>query len=405
MKNLMRENMSRQGVELMVVRERTRQRYAYRCISYPDTTTRAQSMCSILAIVCLLIAALLVATPLSHADERILSTKKRGTPSAIRQPISVPKRPRSRLLLYNAKEWSVGNRSLTKEQLTRRVAKLTQEHAKTLSRRNLVALEEFYESKVLEDWVEIALLADEAEAQGLAVTPAELQQKVDALQSTPGTRVDVEKALKSMGVTKTEFLNEMHDAILGEKLIRTRLAQAYPEDKLREIYNAMPEKFITPPQVRASHIFRALSGNETKKKKNTLYNEIKALHRRALAGEDFATIAKASDAPSRDRGGDIGWFTAVNSLPKPLDTLIFELKVGKISKVVESKFGYHILKLTDARPATGLTFEDARPAVEDYVFATVRNDLLQAIKSTKRVAVIVEGQKKQILLAPPQSSP
>jgi len=362
-------------------------------------------MCSIVAIVCLLIAALLVATPLSHANEKILRVKKRGTPGAVRQPISVPKRPRSRLLVYNAKEWVIGNRSLTKEQLTRRVAKFTQEHAKTLSRRNLVSLEEFYQSKVLEDWVDIALLADEAEAQGLAVTPDELQQKVDALKTASGTRVDVEKALNSLGVTKTEFLNEMRDAILGEKLIRTRLAQAYPKDKLREIYNALPEKFITPPQVCVSHIFRALSGNETKKEKNTLYSEIKALHRRALAGEDFAALAKASDAPSRDRGGDIGWFTAVNSLPTPLDTLIFKLKVGKISKVVESQFGYHILKISEARPATGLTFEDARPAVEDYVFATVRNDLLQAVKSRKRVTVIVEGQKKQLLLAPPQSRP
>ncbi len=389
----------------MVVREGTRQRYAHRCISGQHATTRAQSMCSIFAIVCLLIAALLVATPLSRADEKILSVKKRGTPGTIRQPISVPKRPRSRLLVYNAKQWVVGNRSLTKEQLTRRVAKLTQEHAKTLSRRKLVSLEEFYQSKVLEDWVDISLLADEAEAQGLAVTADELQQKIDALQSTPGTRVDVEKALKSLGVTKTEFLNEMRDAILGEKLIRTRLAQAYSEDKLREIYNALPEKFITPPQVCVSHIFRALSGKETKKQKKVLYNEIKELRRRALAGQDFAALAKASDAPSRDKGGDMGWFTAVNSLPKPLGTLIFELKVGKISKIVESRFGYHILKLTDARPATGLTFEDARPAVEDYVFATVRNDLLQAIKSTKRVTVIVEGQKKQLLLAPPQSRP
>lgn len=405
MKNLMRENMSRHGVDLMVVRESTRQLYAHRCISGQHATTRAQSMCSILAIVCLLIAALLVATPLSHADEKILSVKKRGTPGAVRQPISVPKRPRSRLLVYNAKQWTVGNRSLTKEQLTRRVAKVTQEHAKTLSRRKLLSLEEFYLSKVLEDWVDIALLADEAEAQELAVTPDELQQKIDALQSMPGTQIDVEKALKSLGVTKTEFLNEMRDAILGEKLIRARLAQAYPEDKLREIYNAMPEKFITSPQVRVSHIFRALSGNETKKQKKALYNEIKELRRRALAGEDFAALAKASDALSRDRGGDIGWSAAVNSLPRPLDTLIFELKVGKISKIVESKFGYHILKLTEARSATGLTFDDARPAVEDYVFATVRNDLLQAIKGRKRVAVIVEGQKKQLLLAPSQLSP
>jgi peptidyl-prolyl cis-trans isomerase C len=285
------------------------------------------------------------------------------------------------------------------------VAKLTQEHAKTLSRRNLLSLEEFYQSKVLEDWVDISLLADEAEAQGLAVTPDELQQKVDALQTASEMPIDVEKALKSLGVTKTEFLNEMRDAILGEKLIRTRLAQAYSEDKLREIYNALPEKFITPPQVCVSHIFRALSGKETKKQKKVLYNEIKELRQRALAGQDFAALAKDSDAPSRDRGGDIGWFSAVNSLPKPLDTLIFELKVGKISKIVESRFGYHILKLTDARPATGLTFEDARPAVEDYVFATVRNDLLQAIKGTKRVTVIVEGQEKQLLLAPSQLSP
>lgn len=383
-----------------------RKRYAAgRCFSDRGASTPAPSMRCMVAIVSLLLMAFLIATPVSRADERILSTKKKGTPGVILQPMPEPKTSRSRLLIFNATEWIVGNRSLTKEQLSRRVAKLIEEDTRDLSRRQLLTLEDFYQSKILEDWVDIAFLADAAEAQGFTVTPAELQQKMDALQSASEAPVDIDKALTSMGVTRTEFLDEMRDAILGEKIIRSRLAQAYPEKKLREIYKATPEKFFTLPQVRVSHIFRALKGNETSKEKKVLYNEMQDLRRRALAGEDFAALAKASDAPSKDKGGDIGWFTTANSLPEPLDTLILKLKPGEISKVVESKFGYHILKITDTRPATGMNFEDARTAVENSVFSTVRNDLLQEIKSKKSVTVVVDGTRKNILLAPPQSGP
>jgi peptidyl-prolyl cis-trans isomerase C len=394
------EDMLRNNFTLMMARCFTSQQDLSNNVGNHQAITRLQWMRHKLVSIFPLIVLLLIAATASHADEKIIHIEKKSAPGAVIESTLVPKAHRSRLLIVNATQWVIGNRSLTKEQLARRVSKLIEEDAKNLSRRNLRDLEEFYQSNVLEDWVEIALLADEAEAKGFSVTPPELEQKLDALQATSEPHIDLEKALKSLGVTREEFRNEMRDALLGEKLIRMRLAQMYPEEKLREIYNTMPQKFITPPQVRVSQIFRAVSGDKTKKEKKAIYDDMVALHRRAVAGEDFATLAKASDAPSKDRGGDIGWVTAVNALPKPLDSLIFQLKVGEISKVVESQFGYHIIKITDTRPATGLKFEDARPAVENYVFGTARNSLLEEIKSTRKITVIFDGQRKEMLLAP-----
>lgn len=101
--------------------------------------------------------------------------------------------------------------------------------------------------------------------------------------------------------------------------------------------------------VRASHILLMYQGSarstatRTKEEAQALIADIE---RAIQAGEDFAELArKHSDCPSRTRGGDLGSFGR-GQMVKPFEDAAFNLQVGKVSGIVETTFGYHLIQRT-----------------------------------------------------------
>jgi peptidyl-prolyl cis-trans isomerase SurA len=84
------------------------------------------------------------------------------------------------------------------------------------------------------------------------------------------------------------------------------------------------------------------------------YNKAMEIRQKILSGEDFGTVARTySDDPSaKDNGGDLGWFT-VFRMVYPFETGAYKTPKGEVSMPVRTRFGYHIIKVTDVRPARG----------------------------------------------------
>ena len=145
---------------------------------------------------------------------------------------------------------------------------------------------------------------------------------------------------------------------------RKQLAQPYLIDEkmnkalLEEAYNRKKE------DIRASHILVRIDRNSAPEDTLTAYKKIMAIRKRALKGEDFNKLAREnSDDPSaKDRStqngvvkgnnGDLGYFT-VFDMVYPFETGAYNTKVGEISMPVRSDFGYHLIKVTDRKPAMG----------------------------------------------------
>lgn len=137
---------------------------------------------------------------------------------------------------------------------------------------------------------------------------------------------------------------------------RKQLAQPYLTDKdvneklLKEAYDRMQW------DIRASHILVKLSENALPKDTLEAWNKIMKLRARILKGEDFNKVAKekgVSDDPSaKDNGGDLGYFTALQMV-YPFETAAYNTPVGEISMPVRTRYGYHIIKVYDKRPAQG----------------------------------------------------
>jgi len=148
------------------------------------------------------------------------------------------------------------------------------------------------------------------------------------------------------------------------------------EEDLRRYYDENASRFGSPEERRASHILIAADKSlppEERAKARAKAEELSA----ALAKNpaQFAELAKknSQDPGSASKGGDLDFF-ARGAMVKPFEDVAYSLKVGQTSAVVETDFGFHIIRLTDIRGGDKRTFESARPEIE----AEVRQQLAQA---------------------------
>lgn len=166
------------------------------------------------------------------------------------------------------------------------------------------------------------------------------------------------KEAESLGMdTMRSFIDELAG-------YRKQLAQPYLIDEkmnktlLEEAYNRKKE------DIRASHILIKVDKNASPEDTLAAYKKIMAIRKKAMKGEDFGKLAmeNSDDLSARDRmvdgrnmkgnKGDLGYFT-VFDMVYPFETGAYNTKVGDVSMPVRSDFGYHLIKVTDRKPAMG----------------------------------------------------
>ncbi len=156
--------------------------------------------------------------------------------------------------------------------------------------------------------------------------------------------------LRAEGLTlkglQDQYRDEVKNQILKDMLIQRRLAGVrVSSGEVKRFYEAnkdsLPEK---PAGVRLAHI---LLGTQTgQATRDSLFQYADLIRQKAIEGEDFALLARTySDDPSGTEGGDLGWFSRGEMVPG-FEEVAFGLQPGQISDVVETQFGFHIIKGT-----------------------------------------------------------
>jgi peptidyl-prolyl cis-trans isomerase C len=138
-------------------------------------------------------------------------------------------------------------------------------------------------------------------------------------------------------------------------------------EEVETYYKEHPEMFQRPEQVHARHILMTTGAGATEATKSTALTKATAARERALAGEDFATLAtEVSEGPSAPSGGDLGFF-ARQQMVAPFADAAFALEVGGISEIVETQFGYHVIKVEEKRPAATMSLDEVREPLADMM--------------------------------------
>ena len=124
----------------------------------------------------------------------------------------------------------------------------------------------------------------------------------------------------------------------------------------------------------------------TKKKAK---DQAESVLKQARAGADFAELAKKYSADgSAQEGGDLNFFTKGQMVPA-FDQAAFALKPGQISDIVTTQFGYHIIKVTERRPASTVPFEQVTARIKEYLTEQQKQQKVEAfIESLKQKAKI-----------------
>jgi len=132
-------------------------------------------------------------------------------------------------------------------------------------------------------------------------------------------------------------------------------------EQVQDLYNADLERFVEPEQIRARHILLKVDRNAEPQKTQAVQKQAKGLQEKIKNGADFAVLAKkySQDEATAATGGDLGFFKR-GAMVGPFEEVAFSLQPGEVSDVVETPFGYHIIKLEEKKTKRVRPLEEVR---------------------------------------------
>jgi len=140
--------------------------------------------------------------------------------------------------------------------------------------------------------------------------------------------------------------------------------QTVTDDEIKAYFEANKDSLQEPEQIHARHILVAVKSSDSDTDKEKAKARIDKIYEEAKAGADFAKLAMDnSDGPSASNGGDLGWFGKGSMVPA-FEDAAFALGKGDVSKPVQTRFGWHIIKVEDKKEGTTKTLEEAKDEIK-----------------------------------------
>ena len=240
------------------------------------------------------------------------------------------------------------------------------------------------------------LLQQETSARNIAVSDAEVDERLKLMKGQFTTTGDFEKALASRNMSEERVRADSRVEIAIKKLIdsETDAFLDVTDEDVRDFYQKNQDMFKRDEAVRASHILLKVDEKADESVRKKRRAEIDRLLQRARAGEDFAKLAKehSEDQASAVNGGDLDFF-ARGRTTREFEEAAFALKTGQMSDVVTTKYGYHIIKVTDWRPPSVAPLEGITPQVRHHLveqrFKGKVESLIAELKKKSRIEVLV----------------
>jgi peptidyl-prolyl cis-trans isomerase C len=228
----------------------------------------------------------------------------------------------------------------------------------------------------------------------------DLDKQIDAKLAEGKARFskseDFDKAIKDLEMDEKSLRDYTRRDLVISKFVESAIVPKVKvtEEDARAFYSKNPDKFLRSELVKASHILIGVDAKASDEEKKKASEKALKLRKELAGGADFATLAKGnSTCPSSQQGGDLGFFAKGQMVPA-FDKSVFELKPGEISDVVETQFGYHIIKLTEKKPAETVSFKEAQSKIEEFLKGQKINaaveDYLSEAKKTAKIEILLK---------------
>lgn len=269
------------------------------------------------------------------------------------------------------------------------------------------ALRERLKDNIVRRLVDAELIRQQAEKMQVTIADDELAEKWEAHKKRYGSEEAFKSFLERAGTTADDVRRQFENNLLREKVFAkvSEGVQADPKE-VRKFYDDNQARYDEPEQIKASHILFRVPPNASEVDKAKKKEAAKAVLKQLKTGASFEEMAKKhGEDPTKDRGGDLGYFVK-GRMVKPFEEAAWTLKKGEISGIVETQFGFHIIKKTDHKKARKKPFGEVKEQIERSLVARKRNqairDALGKWKEAAKIEIFVKGDPEIISAGQPK---
>lgn len=238
-----------------------------------------------------------------------------------------------------------------------------------------------FQQRLLDNMINNVLIRQAAKDAGVKVTDADVKKKIEELKAGFSTQDQFDQALAQAGMDVATLESQISDQLVTEQLIATLNKDTEVSDKeITEYFDTNKAQFAEQAAVHAAHILFDAKDKATGEK---VLAELKA-------GGDFAALAKqySKDPASGANGGDLGWPTT------PYDTdfqaAADKLKVNEISGLIETQFGWHIIKLLEKREDRQKPLDEVKDQIKQIIVQQRNADAYQTFLDDLRAKAKIE---------------
>jgi peptidyl-prolyl cis-trans isomerase C len=255
--------------------------------------------------------------------------------------------------------------------------------------------------------VEQTLIMQEVKKQGITVSEDQVQNGVGQIKMRAGGEENFQRVLDEYGISMEDIVRDTRINLTVQEYYKTVVSEppTVAEEDIQTFYDENAEEYAPQPEVHARHILirtrletpnpdpAAGEGQMDAAQIADARDRAEKILKEARSTKDFAELARtrSEDETTAPNGGDLGWFRQ-GRMVAPFDSASFALNPGQISDVVETRFGYHIIKVEERRMSPQVSLETVHDNIAGMVQQQKAQDLFEAAVADLRAAATVSIQ-------------
>lgn len=271
------------------------------------------------------------------------------------------------------------------------------------------------EKNIVDRLVVEKLLLDASKSVSLKDVDKKVDEKYKEISGRFPSPDVFKQQLEKRGMTPEKLKTELTKEVTIEQTVEAKVPEpaAPSEAEIEAFYTENAAKFNRDAMVRASHVLIMVKPDASPAEKAAKKKIADDARARVVKGEAFAKVAQevSEDKGSAANGGDLDFFRKGMMVPE-FEKVAFNAKVGEVSQVFETPFGYHFLIVTDTKPAGKVPLAEAHDKIAAFLKNKVRGEALKTyIKNLKDTADVkvtlpeIDGAAKAPAAAPAGAAP
>lgn len=285
----------------------------------------------------------------------------------------------------------VNSSAITEQELEKEVDRMAQQVAGRVDPAQLSSMRWQYRRQAVEHLINRSLLLTEADKAGIEVTKEEMYTRLSTVIEGFESEEAFNNRLKELNMTRKELQDELAVGIKIELFIDSKIPMDQPitEAEMNKFYEDNRRNFEHGERVRASHILLRSDQSDSEEAKAEKRAKLEQLLIEIVGGADFGAVAhEHSDCPSKKNDGDLGYFERGRMVPE-FEQAAFSLGTGEVSDIVETPFGFHIIKVTEHQEARLVPFDEAQEDIQREINRLKREesigDFINELRSTAKI--------------------